>query len=239
MSSENTHTNGSSSNATVAEAPDLSSASGFDPSTFYQITRRPKRRNSLHAVSCDFEVSFGGIETQIDKVKDILNHLKNFLIEELNRENESTNHRIRLVLNAPSLSYPFHIPFQEAADFSIDFVLNEIERVLNSNEGFDISSDMKVNVLSVSLPAMGGYKIGGIHNRTIPDVLTFISQKRSVISIHTNESNNCLLAALGVGMALADNELQQAEKQFSKKKYTGFGKKAVDIQNETVFKFGY
>ena len=82
MSSENTHTNGSSSNATVAEAPDLSSTSGFDPSTFYQITRRPKRRSSLQAVSRDIEVSFRGIETQIDKVKDIFNHLINFLIEE-------------------------------------------------------------------------------------------------------------------------------------------------------------
>ena len=88
----------------------------------------------------------------------------NFLIEELNRENENTNHRIRLVLNAPSVSYPVHIPFQEAADFNIHFVLNEVEHVLNSNEGFVISSDMKVNVLSVSLPAMVGYKIGGNHN---------------------------------------------------------------------------
>ena len=106
MSSENTH-------ATVAEAPDLSSASGFDPSTFYQITRRPKRRSSLQAVSRDFEVSFRGIETQIDKVKDIFDHLINFLIEELYRKNENTNHRIRLVLKAPSmsLSYPSHIPF--------------------------------------------------------------------------------------------------------------------------------
>ena len=92
----------------------------------------------------------------------------NVLIEELYRENDNTNHRIRLVLNAPRLSYQVHIPFQEAADFNIDFVLNETELVLNSNEGFDISSDEKVNVLSVSLPAMDGYKTGGIHNRTIP-----------------------------------------------------------------------
>ena len=95
-----------------------------------------------------------------------------------------------------------------------------------------------MNVLSVYLPAMGGYKIGGIHNRTIPDVLTFISQKRSVISIHTDESNNCLLAALCVGMALADNRLQQAEKQFSKK-YKQDLEKTVNIQIETFLKFRY
>ena len=121
----------------------------------------------------------------------------------MNREIENTNHRIRLILNAPSLSYSVHTPFQESADFNADFVPNEKERVLNSNEWFDISSDMKVNVLSVSLPAIGDYKMGGTQNRTIPDVLTFMSQKRSVISIHTDESHNCLLAALGVGMALA------------------------------------
>ena len=155
MSSENKNTNGNCGIATVAKAPDVRMANGFDPSTFYQITRRPKRGSSLQAVSRDFEVSFRSTERQIDNVKDIFNLLINFLIEEINREIENINHRIRLILNAPSLSYPVHTPFQEAADFNIDFVPNEIERVLNSNERFDISSDMKVNVLSVSLPAMG------------------------------------------------------------------------------------
>ena len=40
-------------------------------------------------------------------------------------------------------------------------------------------------------------------------------------------------------MALADNGLQQAKKQFSKKYKQDLEKKAVDIQTETVFKFGY
>ena len=69
MSIENKNTNGNSGNATVAEAPDVRMANGFDPSTFYQITRRPKRRRSLQAVSRNFEVSFRGTETQIDNVR--------------------------------------------------------------------------------------------------------------------------------------------------------------------------
>ena len=118
MSRENTHTNGNSSNATAAEAPDVSWASGFDPSTFDQITRRPKRRSSPQAVSRNFEVIFRGIETQIDKVKDIFNHLINFLNEEINRQSKNNNHRIRLVLNSPSLSHPVHILFRKRLIFT-------------------------------------------------------------------------------------------------------------------------
>ena len=86
---------------------------------------------------------------------------------------------------------------------------------------------MKLNVLSVSLPAMGGYKIGGIHNRIIPDVLTFISQKQSVISIHTDESSKFLLAALGVGMTLQKMDYNRQRNNFQTKIQTGFGKKQL------------
>ena len=40
-------------------------------------------------------------------------------------------------------------------------------------------------------------------------------------------------------MALADIELQQAKKQFSKKYKQDLEKKTVDIQTETVLKFRY
>ena len=178
----------------------------FDPSRHYEIVRRPQRRSSLPAVSRDFEIFFSDLESHIDNIHNIFSHIISTLVTELNEESGGSNHRIRIVLNAPGLNYPVHIPFQDVADFNTDMVLNEIERVLNSNETFDKSSDMKVNALSVTLPAMGGYKIGGIQNRTVPDVLTFLSQKRCVIVIHSDYKNNCLLSALAVGIALEETK---------------------------------
>ena len=75
MSSENAHIYGNSGNATVAEAPDVRMASGFGPSTFYEITGTTKRRSSLQVVSRDFEASL------VSKVlKNKLTKSKTFLI---------------------------------------------------------------------------------------------------------------------------------------------------------------
>ena len=78
-------------------------------------------------------------------------------------------------------------------------ILIEVERVLNSNENFDISDSVKLNLLSVSLPVMGGNKLCGIHKRTVTYNCSFAKQKKSIITIkNTSDSNDCLLRALAV-----------------------------------------
>ena len=74
-----------------------------------------------------------------------------------------------------------------------------MDRVLNSNQGFNISSTFQLNVMSVSFPAMGCKDIRGINNRTIPNLLTFMQQKQSVVRIIETEDNNCLITALATG----------------------------------------
>ena len=54
------------------------------------------------------------------------------------------------------LNYPIHILSSSGDDFNADLVLIEIDRIVSSNESFDISNNIEVNVLRVSLPTMGG-----------------------------------------------------------------------------------
>ena len=54
MSSKNTPTSSNSNDANVVEVSDMSVSSSLDPSIFYQITGRTKRRSSLQPVSRDF-----------------------------------------------------------------------------------------------------------------------------------------------------------------------------------------
>ena len=90
---------------------------------------------------------------------------------------------------------------------------------MNSNESFDISNNVKVNVLRVSLPSIGGKKIGGIHNRVVPDIQCFTKQKKSNITMHVaDDENDCLLKALALGRVL------QATKEGKVKKNTNFFK---------------
>ena len=176
--------------------------SGFDPSQHYTIIRRPQRRSSLQAVSRDFEVLFVDIERNIPHLKEIFESLISTLVADVLSEMNGVSHRVRIVLNAPSLNYPIHIPFQDTSTFNVDLILNELDRVLNSHESFDISSDIKLNLLCISLPSMGGKKIGGIVNRSVPDLYTFLSAKRSVITIKS-QNNDCLIRALAVGLAIS------------------------------------
>ena len=190
----------SSSNSSSSSSSSTSS-SNFDASSLYTVNRLPQRRSSLRAVSRDFEVTFQDIETHIDKLKEIFGHAITFLIGEMGREmGDDYQQKVRVVLNDPTLGYPIHIPFQEADSFSVDLVLNELDRVLNSNEGFDISSTIKLSVMFVSLPLIGGYKLGGIKNRTVPDILSFLAQKKSIIRVIESEENNCLITALGIAV---------------------------------------
>ena len=136
----------------------------FNPEECFSVVRRTHKRNSLQAVSRNYEVYFIDIEGNPHHLKEIFQSLFNKLVTEIETDLPDFSHRIRLVLNAPSLNYPIHMPFHPACDSNIDIILKEIVRVLNSNENFDISDSVKVNILFVSLPVMGGHNLCGIQS---------------------------------------------------------------------------
>ena len=115
------------------------------------------------------------------------------------------------------MNYPIHIPVHPACDSNIDLILNEIERVLNSNENFDISDSVKVNILAVSLPVMGGYKLRGIQYRTVTHICSFAKQKKSIKTIRDPiDSNDCMLRALAIGVALVERKDSGRHKHLSR-----------------------
>ena len=162
-------------------------------------------------------MTFSNLESQVDKIKLIFGHLLSSLIQGLQTNLENFSHRFRVILHDPSLSFPIHIHFQDHDDFTIDLVINEMDRVLNSNEGFDICIRIRLNILSVSLPALqggggGGKDNGGKNNRTIPNLLTFMQQKSSAVRIIETDDNNCLITTLGIGHERILEAAQEAPK---------------------------
>ena len=188
-----------------------------NPEQYYSVNRTPRRRSLLRAASRDYEVYFTDIESVLDRLREIFNHLIDKLISETQEDLPGHSHRTRLVLNAPTLNYPIHIPFSSADDINAELVLNEIDRVVNSNEAFDISNKIKVNVLSVSLPAMSGKRIGGIQSRTFPNIKLFMKQKKSVI-VTKSFKNDCLIKALGIGKKVCQRAIVEPLAENSEKK---------------------
>ena len=73
-------------------------AMGFNPEQYYSVNRMPQRRSLLRAASRDHEVYFTVIETVLDGIKEIFNHLINKLTSEIRQDLPGHSHRIRLVL---------------------------------------------------------------------------------------------------------------------------------------------
>ena len=176
----------------------------------------PRRRSLLRAASRDYDGYFTDIESVLDRLRDIFNNLIIKLISEIQEDLPGLSHRIRLVLNTLTPNYPIHIPFSSADDFNAELVLNEIDRVVNSNKAFDISNNIRVNVLSVSLPAMGRKRIRGIQSRTVPDIKLFTKQKKSVIVIKSFK-NDCLIKALAIGKKVCQRAIVEPMAKNSKK----------------------
>ena len=182
----------------------------------YSVSRMPRRRSLLKAANRDYEVYFTDIESVLVRLRDIFNHLINKLISEIQEDLPGHSHRIGLVLNAPTLNYPIHKPFSSADDFNAELVLIESDRVVNSNEAFDMSNNIKVNVLSVSVPAMGEKRIGGIQSRTVPDIKLFTKQKKSVIVIKIFK-NDCLIEAFAIGKKICQRAIVEPLAKTSEK----------------------
>ena len=134
------------------------------------------------------------------------------MISEIQQDLLGHSHRIRLVLNAPTLNYPIHIPFSSVGDFNAGLILDEIDKVVNSNESFDISNNFKINVFNVSLPTMGGNRLRGIQSRTVPDIKLFTKQKKS-ISVIKSDQNDCLLRAIATGIKVKERSPRPPNKR--------------------------
>ena len=122
------------------------SDTAFNLEEYYSVVRGTDKRNSLQAVCRGYEVYFTDIEVNAHHLKEIFLSLSNKLVTEIEIDLPDFSHRISLVLNARSLNYPTDNPFHPACDFNIDLNLNEIKRVLNSNENFNISDSVKINI---------------------------------------------------------------------------------------------
>jgi hypothetical protein len=140
------------------------------------------------------------------------------MVEMLGDPANASNHRVRFVLHAPSLDYPIAVPFAPADQMSGERIMNEIQRVLNSNQNFDIGTGIHINFLTVSIPAMGtSSTAGGLKHRKIIGLNEWAKNKSSIITIRVG-GNNCLMAAIAIGRALiCDKKLGYHRETLQKK----------------------
>ena len=82
-------------------------------------------------------------------------HLKNMIDNVLYEQDASENSYVKMVLDSNHLDYCINLPYIRADLLNSDFVLNEIEKVAQSNRTFRLDHGLKIK-LTITTPPSGG-----------------------------------------------------------------------------------
>ena len=107
------------------------------------------------------------------------------------------NDRIRFVFNHPALNRPINLPLMLRGDADAERIMIELERVIQSNEGFDIDDLFTMDISKVYLPE--GRKF---MNRNVP-ISKLLHDKKSIVTVKNND-NMCMARVLVTAIAKVD-----------------------------------
>lgn len=106
---------------------------------------------------------------------------------------------VRISMDNPELDYPIVLPFMRQNALTVDRLLSEIERVLQSYEEFVLDETFGIELVHVNLTKGSGQK-----RKPYVDIKKLLDDKRSIIQIR-NSDDLCCARALVTAMARVQN----------------------------------
>ena len=110
------------------------------------------------------------------------------------------NDQVRFVLRSDQLQTPISIPFCPLEELTVEKVLSNIEKVVQSNEDFRLNDTVTINLIHVEMPQGSGRL-----KRTTLNIRDHLKKKQSVIAIN-NKDNLCLARALVTSIARIEKD---------------------------------
>ena len=111
---------------------------------------------------------------------------------------------IRLSINHPSLDMGIHIPFMCAEQLEGAVLLDQMEKVLQSNTEFKLNDGLLTLDITHTRPPRGGGKPKRMSTEL--DSKVFAQKKQSIIQINNTEDSLCFARAVVVGMCYSERE---------------------------------
>ena len=121
------------------------------------------------------------------------------LIEDVTEGMNPTD-QVRFVLRCDQLQTPISIPFCPLEELTVEKVLSNVEKVVQSNEDFRLNDTVTINIIHVEMPRGSGRL-----KRTTLNIRDHLKKKGSVITIN-NKDNLCLARALAVSIARIEKD---------------------------------
>ncbi|XP_070549411.1 uncharacterized protein [Ptychodera flava] len=160
---------------------------------YYTIIRvRERQVKKFNATAHDYEIQFNDIQPVrgFVQVMAVLQDVFESIISRLTH-GISPRDRVRITLESPSLPYQIWLPFSPVQELTVDRVLGEIERVLQSYEEFTLDENVSINFIHVHMPVGTGKRWGW---RPV-NIARRLRLMRSIIRI-TNTDELCCARAI-------------------------------------------
>ena len=103
--------------------------------------------------------------------------------------------QVRFIMHSPQLEYPISLRFMPREKLTVERILAEIERVIQSNDTFTLDDSINVNIIHVEMPNGGTGR-----KRKIANLDKYLTNKRAILRIQ-NKDNLCLARAIVVAKA--------------------------------------
>ena len=108
--------------------------------------------------------------------------------------------QVRFVLQSDQLQFPISIPFCRLEELTVEKVLANVEKVVQSNEDFRLNDTVTINLMHVEMPRGSGR----LKHMTL-NIRDHLKKKQSVITIN-NRDRLCLARALVVSIARIEKD---------------------------------
>ena len=108
--------------------------------------------------------------------------------------------QVRFVLQSDQLQFPISIPFCRLEELTVEKVLANVEKVVQSNEDFRLNDTVTIDIIHVEMPRGSGRL-----KRTTLNIRDHLKKKKSVILIN-NKDRLCLARALVVSIARIEKD---------------------------------
>ena len=171
---------------------------------YYDIeTVKKHHSKKFNMTATDHVVRFNNVLADLDLLEshERTQAIFHYLLEDITADMDPKD-QVRFVLRSEQLDTPISIPFLPVERLTTERVFSQIERVIQSNQEFRLNDTVTVDIIHVVAPeGSGKSKV----KRTIVNIRDHLKNKKSVITIHNNDSL-CLARALVVAVARIESD---------------------------------
>ena len=173
------------------------------PSDFYKIEKlHEKKIEKFKSSATYYKIYFNDLqEKDLVNILKILKQMFHSIIQNIT-EDIAAGDLIRVVLDNPQLDFPIVLPFMKKSQLTVDRLLSEIERVLQSYEQFVLDETLTIELVHVHVVTGSGYRM-----KPVVDISQMVEKKQSIIQIK-NKDKLCCARALVTAIARIEKHPQ-------------------------------